>query len=120
MTVLYGIYTELRAKRCREMRIDRLLVSYRKALAKVTAPAIPALHNLKKGRALNVCENYNPSMQSPAITASKSASLIASKQAPNTGHGYGLINDIKAYQLVSTVREDGYYTSETEQQRTVI
>lgn len=69
ITVLYGISTELLAKRCSEMRIPRPLAGYWKALAKGTAPAIPALPALKKSKAVKVHENDNPSMQSAAITA---------------------------------------------------
>ncbi|EFN4853163.1 hypothetical protein FQI70_15380 [Escherichia coli] len=56
-----------------------------KALAKGTAPAIPALPDLKKGKTVKVCENDNPSMHSPAVKASKSATPLALKQAPVTG-----------------------------------
>lgn len=109
ITVLYGISTELLAKQCSEMRIPRPLAGYWKALAKGTAPAIPALPALKKSKAVKVHENDNPSMQSATITASKSASSVALKQAPVTSNGYGLINDLKTYLPVSPVTEDGYY-----------
>ncbi|ENQ9727824.1 hypothetical protein ACXX2Q_002350 [Yersinia enterocolitica] len=109
ITVLYGISTELLAKRCSEMRIPRPLAGYWKALAKGTAPAIPALPALKKSKAVKVHENDNPSMQSAAITASKAASSVAQKQASVTSNGYGLINDLKMYLPVSSVTEDGYY-----------
>lgn len=105
--MLYGINTELLAKRCSEMRIPRPLAGYWKALAKGTAPAIPALPDLKKGKTVKVCENDNSSTQSPAIAASKSASSV--KQAPVTSNGYALINDLKTYLPVSPVTEDGYY-----------
>lgn len=109
ITVLYGISTELLAKRCSEMRIPRPLAGYWKALAKGTAPAIPALPALKKSKAVKVHENDNPSMQSAAITASKAASSVVQKQASVTSNGYGLINDLKMYLPVSSVTEDGYY-----------
>lgn len=109
ITVLYGISTELLAKRCSEMRIPRPLAGYWKALAKGTAPAIPALPPLKKSKAVKVHENDNPSMQSAAITASKAASSVVQKQASVTSNGYGLINDLKMYLPVSSVTEDGYY-----------
>ncbi|EJN2869360.1 TPA: hypothetical protein ACU22X_002930 [Salmonella enterica] len=88
----YGISTELLAKRCSEMRIPRPLAGYWKALAKGSAPAIPALPALKKGKMVRVRENGNPSVQSPV-----------------TGNGYGLINDLKTYLPASPVTEDGYY-----------
>lgn len=114
ITVLYDISTELLAKRCSEMRIPKPLACYWKALAKGTAPAIPALPDLKKGKTVKVCENDNPSMHSPAVKASKSATSLALKQASVTSNGYGLINDLKTYLPVSPDTEDGYYTSETE------
>lgn len=107
--MLYGISTELLAKRCSEMRIPRPLAGYWKALAKGTAPAIPALPALKKSKAVKVHENDNTSMQSAAITASKAASSVVQKQASVTSNGYGLINDLKMYLPVSSVTEDGYY-----------
>ncbi|EPZ8126481.1 hypothetical protein ACXV6R_004415 [Yersinia enterocolitica] len=109
ITVLYDISTELLAKRCSEMRIPRPLAGYWKELAKGTAPAIPALPDLKKGKTVKVYENDNPSMHSPAVKASKSATSLALKQAPVTSNGYGLINDLKTYLPVSPVTEDGYY-----------
>lgn len=109
ITALYGISTELLAKRCSEMRIPRPLAGYWKALAKGTAPAIPALPALKKEKAVKVRKNDNPSVQSPAITASKPAFSVIKKQVPVTGNGYSLINDLKTYLPVSSVTEDGYY-----------
>ncbi|EBC1692399.1 hypothetical protein CQX24_17755 [Salmonella enterica] len=105
----YGISTELLAKRCSEMRIPRPLAGYWKALAKGTAPAIPALPVLKKGKAVKASENGNPSVQSPAITVSKPVPSVTRKQVPVTGNGYGLINDLKTYLPASPVTEDGYY-----------
>ncbi|MEL1296645.1 hypothetical protein WNJ65_22840 [Klebsiella pneumoniae] len=105
----YGISTELLAKRCSEMRIPRPLAGYWKALAKGAAPAIPALPALKKGMMVKVRENGNPSVKSPVTTASKPASSVTRKQAPVTGNGYGLINDLKTYLPASPVTEDGYY-----------
>lgn len=105
----YGISTELLAKRCSEMQIPRPLAGYWKALAKGTAPAIPALPALKKGKVVKVREHDSPSVQSPAITASKPASPVTRKQTPVTGNGYGLINDLKTYLPPSPVTEDGYY-----------
>ncbi|MEG7408001.1 hypothetical protein V6D98_24955, partial [Serratia marcescens] len=109
ITVLYDISTELLAKRCSEMRIPRPLAGYWKALANGTAPAIPALPALRKGKVEKGRENGNSSMQFPAITVSKSASSVAPKQASVTSNGYGLINDLKTYLPVSSVTEDGYY-----------
>ncbi|WP_176211259.1 hypothetical protein [Klebsiella pneumoniae] len=102
----YGISTELLAKRCSEMRIPRPLAGYWKALAKGAAPAIPALPALKKGMMVKVRENGNPSVKSPVTTASKPASSVTRKQAPVTGNGYGLINDLKTYLPASPVTED--------------
>ncbi|ALX92486.1 hypothetical protein AV650_02440 [Serratia fonticola] len=109
IAVLYGISTELLAKRCREMGIPRPLTGYWKALAKGTAPAIPALPALKKGKVVKALKNNPPSVQSPAITAAKPASVVTRKQAPVTGNGYRLINDLKTYLPASSVTDDGYY-----------
>ncbi|EDQ6205897.1 hypothetical protein HX70_001267 [Salmonella enterica subsp. enterica] len=109
ITALYGISTELLAKRCSEMCIPRPLAGYWKALAKGSAPAIPALPALKKGGAVKVLENNNPSVQPSAIVVPKQASPVTRKQAPVTGNGYGLINDLKKYLPASSVTEDGYY-----------
>ena len=50
------------------------------------APAFPLCPDLKKGvRVVKVCENDNPSMHSPAVKASKSATSLALKQKPVTG-----------------------------------
>lgn len=109
ITVLYGISTELLAKRCSELGIPRPLAGYWKALAKGTAPAIPALPALKKSKAIKALKNNTPSVQPPAITAAKPASVVTRKQAPVTGNGYGLIKDLKTYLPASSVTDDGYY-----------
>ncbi|UAN63374.1 hypothetical protein [Serratia sp. JSRIV006] len=110
ITVLYGITTELLAKRCSELGIPRPLAGYWKALVKGTAPAIPALPALKKSKAVKALKNNTPSVQPPAITAAKPASAVVTrKQAPVTGNGYGLINDLKTYLPASSVTDDGYY-----------
>lgn len=109
ITALYDISTELLAKRCSEMCIPRPLAGYWKALAKGSAPAIPALPALKKGGAVKVLENNTPSVQPSAIAVPKQASPVTRKQAPVTGNGYGLINDLKKFLPASSVTEDGYY-----------
>lgn len=50
IAALYGISVELQAKRRSDLRIPRPLIGYWKALAKGTAPAIPALPALNKSR----------------------------------------------------------------------
>ncbi|MBZ3672297.1 hypothetical protein JT305_05020 [Salmonella enterica subsp. enterica serovar Senftenberg] len=47
---LYSISKEQLTKRCAELRIPRPLAGYWKALAKGTAPAVPALPDLKSGK----------------------------------------------------------------------
>lgn len=110
ITVLYGISTELLTKRCSELGIPRPLAGYWKALAKGTAPAIPALPALKKSKAVKALKNNTPSAQPPSITAAKPAPVVVTrKQAPVTGNGYGLINDLKTYLPAASVTDDGYY-----------
>ena len=109
IAVLYGISTELLAKRCREMCIPKPLAGYWKALAKGTAPTIPALPALKKDKEVKVLENNTPSVQPSAIMASTPVPSVTQKQTPVTGNGYGLINDLKTYLSISSVTEDGYY-----------
>lgn len=67
ITVLYGITTELLAKRCSELGIPRPLAGYWKALVKGTAPAIPALPALKKSKAVKALKNNTPSVQPPPL-----------------------------------------------------
>lgn len=50
ITSLYSISKEQLTKRCAELRIPRPLAGYWKALAKGTAPAVPALPDLKSGK----------------------------------------------------------------------
>ncbi|PVZ78210.1 hypothetical protein C9426_34945 [Serratia sp. S1B] len=109
ITGLYGISIELLAKRCSEMRIPRPLAGYWKALAKGSAPAIPALPALEMDKEVKVLKDNTPSAQPSAIMAPKPASLITRKQAPITSNGYGLIKDLKTYLPASSVTEDGYY-----------
>ncbi|HEY4437208.1 MAG TPA: hypothetical protein VGN40_13720 [Lelliottia sp.] len=105
ITVLYGISAELLAKRCSDLRIPRPLAGYWKALAKGTAPEKPVLPELKPGRKGKTRQK----VQSPAINASKPKSPASRRQAPITGNGYGLINDLKTFLPASTVTRDGYY-----------
>ncbi|MFN3070394.1 hypothetical protein ACKWMY_20085 [Serratia sp. J2] len=112
ITELYGISTELLAKRCSEMRIPRPLAGYWKALVKGAAPAIPTLPALKKEKVVKVVKvlkNNTPSVQPSTIMASKPVSLVTRKQAPVMGNAYRLINDLKTYLPASSVTEDGYY-----------
>jgi hypothetical protein len=109
IAALYDISVELLVKRCSDLRIPRPLTGYWKALAKGTAPAIPALPALKKSRVGKPRSNDTPSPQSPVIVVSKLAPSIKRKHLPVTGNGYGLINDLKTYLPASTVTRDGYY-----------
>ncbi|NAT75990.1 hypothetical protein HKX68_03150 [Dickeya dadantii] len=109
IAALYGISTDLLAKQCSEMRIPRPLAGYWKALAKGVAPAIPELPALKKDKVVKALENSNPPVQPSTIALPKPVLSVTRKQAPVTGNGYGLINDLKTYLPVSSVTEDGYY-----------
>ncbi|MDI3428304.1 MULTISPECIES: hypothetical protein [unclassified Enterobacter] len=109
IAALYGISTDLLAKQCSEMRIPRPLAGYWKALAKGVAPAIPELPALKKDKVVKALENSNPPVQPSTTALPKPVISVTRKQAPVTGNGYGLINDLKTYLPVSSVTEDGYY-----------
>ncbi|AKE60106.1 hypothetical protein PU088_000603 [Citrobacter farmeri] len=106
---LYGISSELLAKRCSALRIPRPLAGYWKALAKGTAPAIPALPALKQSKVGKTHNKNTLSMQSPTVPLSTSTSSKTRKRLPITGNGYGLINDLKTYLPASAVTRDGYY-----------
>ncbi|EOF5433717.1 hypothetical protein ACK1MO_003415 [Salmonella enterica] len=106
---LYNISIEGLAKRCAELRIPRPLVGYWKALAKGTAPAVPPLPALKKGKAAKIQKEASVTAPSPAVALPKPLSPATRKQATITGNGYALINDLKTYLPKSSVTEDGYY-----------
>lgn len=105
----YGISTTLLAKRCTEMRIHRPLAGYWKALAKGTAPAVPALPDLKKGKVDKASRKVSLAVPPPTILPSKVAVSASRKRARTAGSGYALIDDLKTYLLVSSVTKDGYY-----------
>ncbi|EAA7393374.1 hypothetical protein GKU25_07430 [Salmonella enterica] len=105
----YGISTTLLAKRCTEMRIPRPLAGYWKALAKGTAPAVPALPDLKKGKIEKASRKVSLAVPPPTIVPSKVAVSASRKRARTAGSGYALIDDLKTYLLVSSVTKDGYY-----------
>ncbi|EGG4120367.1 hypothetical protein SI35_20910 [Salmonella enterica] len=107
----YGISTTLLAKRCTEMRIPRPLAGYWKALAKGTAPAVPALPDLKKGKIEKASSKASLAVPSPTKLPSKVAAPAPRKRARTAGSGYALIDDLKTYLPVSSVTKDGYYKS---------
>ena len=104
---LYSVSKEQLTKRCAELRIPRPLTGYWKALAKGTAPAVPPLPDLKKGKTTKIPKEAGVIAPSPALP--KSLPPATRKQATITGNGYALINDLKAYLPKSSVTEDGYY-----------
>ncbi|EAB4413813.1 hypothetical protein G3755_002187 [Salmonella enterica] len=105
----YGISTKLLAKRCTEMRIPRPLAGYWKALAKGTAPAVPALPDLEKGKAEKASSKASLAVPSPTKVPSKVAVPAPRKRSRTAGSGYALIDDLKTYLPVSSVTKDGYY-----------
>ena len=105
----YGISTTLLAKRCTEMRIPRPLAGYWKALAKGTAPAVPALPDLKKGKIEKASSKASLAVPSPTKVPSKVAVPAPRKRSRTAGNGYALIDDLKTYLPVSSVTKDGYY-----------
>ncbi|EJY5269491.1 hypothetical protein Q1E06_001099 [Salmonella enterica] len=105
----YGISTTLLAKRCTEMRIPRPLAGYWKALAKGTAPAVPALPDLKKDKVEKASGKASLAVPSPTKVPSKVAVPAPRKRARKAGSGYALIDDLKTYFPVSSVTKDGYY-----------
>ncbi|WP_373694519.1 hypothetical protein [Edwardsiella tarda] len=104
---LYNISIEELAKRCAELRIPRPLAGYWKALAKGTAPAVPPLPALKKGKTAKSPKDAG--VTAPLLIAPKPLPPATRKQATMTGNGYALLNDLKAYLPKSSVTEDGYY-----------
>ncbi|MCX9024281.1 hypothetical protein [Citrobacter portucalensis] len=102
---LYNISIEELARRCSELQIPRPLAGYWKALVKGTAPTVPALHALKKGKMAKISKET--SVTAPPTTTVLPPAMR--KQAAITGNGYALINDLKTYLPKSSVTEDGYY-----------
>ncbi|EBJ1007632.1 hypothetical protein DO233_20990 [Salmonella enterica] len=110
ITSLYSISKEQLEKRCAELRIPRPLAGYWKALAKGTAPAVPSLPALKKGKTAKISKEAGVTVSSPTVALPQLPLPRATrKQTTITGNGYALINDLKAYLPKSSVTEDGYY-----------
>lgn len=105
ITSLYSISKEQLTKRCAKLRIPRPLAGYWKALAKGTAPAVPALPDLKSGKVEKSSRKTNQTV----LPTAKVAVPAPRKLARITGSGYALINDLKTYLPVSSVTKDGYY-----------
>ncbi|EOL9140685.1 hypothetical protein ACM94A_003337 [Enterobacter hormaechei] len=105
ITTLYSISKEQLTKRCAKLRIPRPLAGYWKALAKGTAPAVPALPDLKSGKVEKSSRKTNQTV----LPTAKVAVPAPRKLARITGSGYALINDLKTYLPVSSVTKDGYY-----------
>ncbi|HCI6425193.1 TPA: hypothetical protein NPP08_004862 [Klebsiella quasipneumoniae subsp. similipneumoniae] len=109
ITSLYSISKEQLIKRCAELRIPRPLAGYWKALAKGTAPAVPALPDLKKGKVEKASGKASLVVPPPTKVPSKVAAPAPRKRARAAGSGYALIDDLKTYLPVSSVTKDGYY-----------
>ncbi|HCM1915577.1 TPA: hypothetical protein N3A33_001464 [Salmonella enterica subsp. salamae serovar 28:r:e,n,z15] len=105
----YNISKEQLAKRCAELRIPRPLAGYWKALAKGTAPAVPALPDLKSGKVVKSPRKTSQEIPLPTKILSKVAAPAPRKRARTAGSGYALIDDLKTYLPVSSVTKDGYY-----------
>ncbi|EAA5044036.1 hypothetical protein DFV82_08555 [Salmonella enterica subsp. enterica serovar London] len=106
---LYNISKEQLTKRCAELRIPRPLAGYWKALAKGTAPAVPALPGLKSGKVEKFPRKTSQAIPPPTKISSKVAAPAPRKRARTGGSGYALIDDLKTYLPVSSVTKDGYY-----------
>ncbi|EBN0686368.1 hypothetical protein GTE46_001011 [Salmonella enterica subsp. enterica] len=106
---LYSISKEQLTKRCAELRIPRPLAGYWKALAKGTAPAVPALPDLKSGKVEKFPRKTSQATPPPTKISSKVAVPAPRKRARTAGSGYALIDDLKTYLPVSSVTKDGYY-----------
>lgn len=91
------------------MRIPRPLAGYWKALAKGTAPAVPALPDLKKGKIEKASSKASLAVPSPTKVLSKVAAPAPRKRARTAGSGYALIDDLKTYLPVSSVTKASYY-----------
>ncbi|EAX0891289.1 hypothetical protein XU44_08265 [Salmonella enterica] len=109
ITSLYSISKEQLTKRCAELRIPRPLAGYWKALAKGTAPAVPALPDLKNGKVEKSPRKTSQAIPPPTKISSKVAAPAPRKLARTAGSGYALIDDLKTYLPVSSVTKDGYY-----------
>lgn len=109
ITSFYNISTEQLAKRCAELRIPRPLAGYWKALAKGTAPAVPALPDLKSGKVVKSPRKTSQDITLPTKISSKVAAPAPRKRARTAGSGYALIDDLKTYLPVSSVTKDSYY-----------
>ncbi|ECO9255635.1 hypothetical protein FX238_21660, partial [Salmonella enterica] len=109
ITSLYSISKEQLTKRCAELRIPRPLAGYWKALAKGTAPAVPALPDLKSGKVEKFPRKTSQATPPPTKISSKVAVPAPRKRARTAGSGYALIDDLKTYLPVSSVTKDGYY-----------
>ena len=109
ITSLYNISIEQLTKRCVELRIPRPLAGYWKALAKGTAPAVPALPDLKNDKEEKASSKASLAVPPPTKVPSKVAVPAPQKRARTTGSGYALIDDLKTYLPVSSVTKDGYY-----------
>lgn len=109
ITALYGISAEQQAKRCSALRIPRPLAGYWKALAKGTAPAVPALPDLKKSKIEKVPRKTSQAVPPPTKVSSKVVVPAPRKRARAVGSGYVLINDLQTYLPGSSVTRDGYY-----------
>lgn len=105
----YNISTEQLAKRCAELRIPRPLSGYWKALVKGTAPAVPALPDLIKGKRAKSTKKASVAAPASTKVSSKVAVPAPRKRARAVGSGYALIDDLKTYLPVSSVTKDGYY-----------
>ncbi|EAB5739957.1 hypothetical protein D5O23_16990 [Salmonella enterica subsp. enterica] len=109
ITSLYSISKEQLTKRCAELRIPRPLAGYWKALAKGTAPAVPALPDLKSGKVEKSSRKTSQTIPPSTKISSKVAAPALRKRARAAGSGYALIDDLKTYLPVSSVTKDGYY-----------
>lgn len=109
ITSLYSISKEQLTKRCAELLIPRPLAGYWKALAKGTAPAVPALPDLKSGKVEKSPRKTSLAIPPPTKISSKVAAPAPRKRARTAGSGYALIDDLKTYLPVSSVTKDGYY-----------
>lgn len=106
---LYSVSKEQLTKRCAELRIPRPLAGYWKALAKGTAPAVPALPDLKSGKVVKSPRKTSQAISLPTKISSKVAAPAPRKRSRTAGSGYALIDDLKTYLPVSSVTKDGYY-----------
>ncbi|ECA7919355.1 hypothetical protein EQG29_16815 [Salmonella enterica subsp. enterica serovar Chichester] len=109
ITFLYNISKERLTKRCAELRIPRPLAGYWKALAKGTAPAVPALPDLMSDKVEKAPRKTSQVVPPPTNVSSKVAIPAPRKRVRAVGSGYEMINDLKTYLPGSSVTRDGYY-----------